>query len=42
MSVGFATLHGRLLDAEDLIRQADAALYEHKRRPSEPRDALAA
>jgi diguanylate cyclase (GGDEF)-like protein len=42
MSVGVATLHDEEIDAESLIRQADAALYEHKRRRTEPRDALAA
>jgi diguanylate cyclase (GGDEF)-like protein len=41
MSVGLATLPEAGTDAEALIRRADAALYEYKRRPDAP-DVLAA
>jgi diguanylate cyclase (GGDEF)-like protein len=37
MSVGVATLLDDDVDAERLIRQADAALYEHKRRGADAR-----
>jgi diguanylate cyclase (GGDEF)-like protein len=42
MSAGLATLPDGAGDAEALIRRADAALYEFKRRRPEARDALLA
>lgn len=42
VSVGIATLGEAGLDAETLIRRADAALYEQKRRRPDVRGALAA
>ena len=42
MSVGFATLHGGVADAEALIQQADASLYAAKRARGDAAGAAAA